>query len=232
MKSRSLSNVQSSTSQWALSDISIEDKRTLEQKWDGRHHRNYQLLNDTFHPCFRDYFDRKRELDDESQPGVKAAKRMLPTWSNNCPELEDEVDSRPGRPPVDRHASVEEQRENGWNGRHGVTHSGGNHRYHDSEREYFGRCVAPRSKRVISQRVHGITKHQLPHKMHGVPDGVDDDTPPAEVFLAGLSAPPRPKRSGSGLLPRLSKGLSPSASAPTLGPSGSTTGAAIDAMSA
>merc|ERR1719473_602083 len=63
-----------------IQQLTPEEERELEQRWDRRHHRHYQEMNEILNPAYRDYFDRQRELLGEFT-GVRPKHRWLSTWS-------------------------------------------------------------------------------------------------------------------------------------------------------
>jgi len=183
--------------------LTDKEKNTLEDKWNHRHHKHPSQLNDK--TCFglRDYFDRPRELESDSRPGLKAQVRWKPGW-----RLDSEEDpavmakerrelefSRAAsganldRPSISAVPPTLNQREH-WSQRHHVTHSVANRCFHEHDREYFGRFVDPRSHMVVPNRVKGITRHYLPHKHPVNPDGSDDGPSNAEVLMGDNAALP------------------------------------------
>lgn len=198
-------------------DLSPQEQQILETQWNSRHSVSMSRLNGFITPNCRDYFDRPRPVVDAT-PFARQVVQVRPTWLLKYPTEGDSYQfdgssmSSESQQKQDRSlkssstAPILGATALGalagracWNDRHHVTHSIGNARLHENDREYFGRCVAPRSKRVLQQRPNGITKHLYPYADFRKLDGRDDAFSPAELLLladesAPLPLPPAPGR--------------------------------------
>uniref|UniRef100_A0A7S4UXN6 Uncharacterized protein n=1 Tax=Alexandrium monilatum TaxID=311494 RepID=A0A7S4UXN6_9DINO len=186
--------------------LSPEEERALEDRWDGRHQLHFSKNNEILTPGLRDYFDRGRELPSEESFWVRSQTPVRPTYLlSHDPRHEDpdgsarfrtrpHLATSPFRPRPPR--PVLRRLEDSWNGRHHVTTSLWNDLYHENSREYFSRNVAPRSERVLQQRLNGITLHVNPHKHPDCENGCDDPPTAAEALIGvsrdGTDEPRRP----------------------------------------
>mmetsp|Transcript_60299 Transcript_60299/g.152659 ORF Transcript_60299/g.152659 Transcript_60299/m.152659 type:complete len:237 (+) Transcript_60299:103-813(+) len=190
------------------------EKKLLEDNWNGRHQMHFSYTNPILNPAYRDYFDRPRELREENDPRLNVI-RWQSTWALGDGHRYDgagaalrgsEFGKTPLSPSAARAAAADARRRAGWNGRHHVTHSAANELFIDGQKELFGRFVQPRSKRVLPNKVYGITQHHYPHHQIGHPEGCDDGPTAAELLLSEMDdvpVLPLPGRS-------LSSGIEPS----------------------
>jgi hypothetical protein len=186
-KSRSTMSLQSnsfaSDPYWSgIKELSQDDKKSMEKSWNQRHQLHFSRMNQAVNPCFRDYFDRRRE-EPESLLGVKPAVRWRPVWQLTVGHQNKDADRsnagsfRNSTPPT----GVTKRPT--WDDHHHVTVSANNTSLHEGSREYFSRIIQPQSQRLVPLRKKGIMKHQLPHAMHGNPDGCDDELTSADLMV-------------------------------------------------
>lgn len=200
-------------------DLSSQEQQILETQWNSRHSVSSSRVNSLVTPNCRDYFDRPRPVLD-AVPFARPVVQVKPTWLLKYPadgssqfdgssmyselQAKQEPSMRPSATAPALGATVlgALAGQACWNDRHHVTHSVGNSRLHDNDREYFGRFVAPRSKRVVQQRPKGLTAHHYAYADARSAQGRDDDFSPAELLLLAddfgpLPLPPAPGRTSS-----------------------------------
>ncbi|CAJ1389098.1 unnamed protein product [Effrenium voratum] len=183
-----------------IRDLPEEERLRLEKSWDGSHSMHYSRRNHMLTTNCRDYFDRPRVLLDHSQHSL--GEPLEVTWKLPA-EPRDWSDtfgrtrksgfggrSCSGQPEF-------AEKEAGWNDRHHVLHAAANHEFHESDKEYFSLFLQPRNKRVVPKRQNGITKHVLPYRKPGQPDGGDDGELPTEILLKSDDRVPIPAVPGS-----------------------------------
>ncbi|CAE8634032.1 unnamed protein product, partial [Polarella glacialis] len=168
-------------------DLSPHEKDTLEKSWDDRHWKHFSRNNPILQKNTRDYFDRPRPIENDSDGSIKQGK-LLNTWALE-PQLRtfeemcgtSSLSTSSGRScsGMPRYA----KQESGWDGRHHLNHSRDNHLYHDADREYFMEIVSGRSQRVAPRKLNGLTKHVYPHRQRGNDYGIDDRPSVAELIL-------------------------------------------------
>lgn len=193
-------------------DLSAVEQKSLEEQWNSRHTVVYSRRNNQLAANCRDYFDRPRHVQDASVY-LPVSVALKPVWLLSCVSQQS-LGSQgalgsaniPGQlggssgasePQSSRHSEASKltagtanlSSRSDWNDRHHITQSVGNLHLHDNDREYFGRFLEPKSKRVLQHRVNGLTKHHFPIVQPGQPDGRDGDLSQAEVWINGPVRP-------------------------------------------
>lgn len=159
----------------SVRDQSAAEKSSLEAGWESTHSIAFSRINDTVNPLLRDYFDRAREVKEPTYE-LKRGGKYHPWWRLDFgPDYQIREGgwnkSAMGRSEARPDSASSHQRP--WDGRHALTVSRSNDVYCPAQREFFGRFVEPEAKRVYREKPIGITKHYLPHRNTGNPDGCD-----------------------------------------------------------
>jgi len=176
--------------------LDTKERKLLEDKWNGRHQMHFSYTNPILNPAYRDYFDRPRDLRDDKDPRLNVI-RWQSSWALGDSQRGDGAMTRssefgrsPSSPSLSRSAASHARRRSGWNDRHQVTHSAANELFSEGQKEYFSKFVEPRSKRVLPNRMYGITQHLYPHHQLGNPEGCDDGPTAAELLLSEMDDVP------------------------------------------